>query len=199
MSRGNHETKNLNKLYGFEGEVKHKYDIKVYELFNDMFCNMPLSHCINKKVFVTHGGLFAKDGVKLDDIRKVNRNKEPGDEGIMCECLWSDPCDMNGRHPSKRGVGVMFGPDVTERFLTDNDLKLVVRSHEVKPTGYEYQKGGKCITIFSAPNYCDQMGNKGAFIRFKGKTMEPEITSFEKVDHPKIPPMAYASGFGGLF
>lgn len=43
------------------------------------------------------------------------------------------------------------------------------------------------------------MGNKGAFIRFKGKTMEPEITSFEKVEHPKIPPMAYASGFGGLF
>ena len=78
-------------------------------------------------------------------------------------------------------------------------IELVVRSHEVKPTGYEYQKGGKCITIFSAPNYCDQMGNKGAFIRFKGKTMEPEITSFEKVDHPKIPPMAYASGFGGLF
>ena len=34
MSRGNHETKNLNKLYGFEGEVKHKYDIKVYDLFN---------------------------------------------------------------------------------------------------------------------------------------------------------------------
>ena len=47
MSRGNHETKNLNKLYGFEGEVKHKYDIKVYDLFNEMFCHMPLSHCIN--------------------------------------------------------------------------------------------------------------------------------------------------------
>mmetsp|Transcript_8651 Transcript_8651/g.13417 ORF Transcript_8651/g.13417 Transcript_8651/m.13417 type:complete len:211 (+) Transcript_8651:659-1291(+) len=37
MSRGNHETKNLNKLYGFEGEVKHKYDQKTYELFNDLF------------------------------------------------------------------------------------------------------------------------------------------------------------------
>ena len=43
------------------------------------------------------------------------------------------------------------------------------------------------------------MGNKGAYVRFKGKDMEPKITSFEKVDHPKIPPMAYASGFGGLF
>ena len=48
MSRGNHETKNLNKLYGFEGEVKAKYDIKVYDLFSELFCQMPLSHCINK-------------------------------------------------------------------------------------------------------------------------------------------------------
>lgn len=37
MSRGNHETKNLNKLYGFEGEVKAKYDLKVYDLFNELF------------------------------------------------------------------------------------------------------------------------------------------------------------------
>ena len=122
MSRGNHETKNLNKLYGFEGEVKAKYDMKVYDLFSETFCQMPLSHCINKQVFITHGGLFAKNGVTLDEIRKTNRTKEPGDEGIMCECLWSDPCDMNGRHPSKRGVGVMFGPDVTENFLTTNNL-----------------------------------------------------------------------------
>ena len=43
-------------------------------------------------------------------------------EGIMVEALWSDPCDLNGRHPSKRGVGVMFGPDVAERFLADNGL-----------------------------------------------------------------------------
>jgi len=34
-------------------------------------------------------------------------------------------------------------------------LELVVRSHEVKPLGYEYQKGGKCLTVFSAPNYMD--------------------------------------------
>jgi hypothetical protein len=72
-------------------------------------------------------------------------------------------------------------------------LELVVRSHEVKQEGYEYQKGGKVLTVFSAPNYCDQMGNKGAFVRFNGRDLEPKITSFEKVEHPKIPPMAYAS------
>jgi len=105
----------------------------------------------------------------------------------MCDCLWADPSDINGRHPSKRGISAMFGPDVTERFLEDNDLskyffflslsifgiELVVRAHEVKPLGFEYQKGGKCLTVFSAPNYCDAMGNKGAFVRFKGKDMEP--------------------------
>jgi serine/threonine-protein phosphatase 5 len=47
MSRGNHESKNLNKLYGFESEVKHKYDIKTYDLFSEMFCQLPIAHCIN--------------------------------------------------------------------------------------------------------------------------------------------------------
>lgn len=34
MSRGNHEAKQLNKMYGFEGEVKKKYDVKTYDLFS---------------------------------------------------------------------------------------------------------------------------------------------------------------------
>ena len=104
---------------------------------------------------MTHGGLFSKDDVTLDDIRKTPRVKEPGDEGIMVDCLWADPTDFPGRHPSKRGISTMFGPDITQKFLDKNNLELVVRSHEVKHEGYEYQKGGKCLTIFSAPNYCD--------------------------------------------
>lgn len=42
------------------------------------------------------------------------------------------------------------------------------------------------------------MGNKGAFIRMNGKDLDPKITSFDAVEHPKIPPMAYSSGFGSL-
>ena len=91
MSRGNHEAKALNRIYGFEGEVKKKYDGKMYDLFSNMFCYLPLAHCINRKALVLHGGLFIKDGVKLEDIQKENRKREPPEEGIMCECLWSDP------------------------------------------------------------------------------------------------------------
>ena len=39
---------------------------------------------------------------------------------------------MYGRSPSKRGVGCQFGPDVTRRFLENNKLDYIIRSHEVK-------------------------------------------------------------------
>jgi serine/threonine-protein phosphatase 5 len=39
-----------------------------------------------KRYFVVHGGLFSKDEVTLEDIRKIPRfGKQPGQEGLMCE------------------------------------------------------------------------------------------------------------------
>lgn len=41
-----------------------------------------------KRFFVVHGGLFSKDGVTLDEIRKIERvNRQPGQEGLMCKCM----------------------------------------------------------------------------------------------------------------
>ncbi|KAG6419428.1 hypothetical protein SASPL_121650 [Salvia splendens] len=157
LSRGNHESKGMNKIYGFEGEVRSKLNDTFVELFAEVFCCLPLAHVINNKVFVVHGGLFSVDGVKLSDIRAIDRFCEPPEEGLMCELLWSDPQPQLGRGPSKRGVGLSFGGDVTKRFLEDNNLDLVVRSHEVKDEGYEIEHDGKLITVFSAPNYCDQV------------------------------------------
>ena len=69
----------------------------------------------------------------------------------------------------------------------------------MKHEGYEETHGGKVITIFSAPNYCDQMGNKGAFIKLKGSELKAKFTQFEAAPHPNIRPMAYAKTYGGLF
>lgn len=200
MSRGNHESENMNKMYGFEGEVKAKYSSLMVDLFTEVYNWLPLCHLLDNKVLVMHGGLFAKDDVTLDQIRKTERNRQPPDEGIMCELLWSDPQPMPGRSPSKRGVGCQFGPDVTHKFLQRNNLKYVVRSHEVKNMGYEVAHDGKCITIFSAPNYCDTMGNMGAFITLiGGSDLEPKYTTYEAVEHPNVKPMAYANSLLSLF
>ncbi|XP_038901673.1 serine/threonine-protein phosphatase 5-like [Benincasa hispida] len=195
LSRGNHESKSMNKMYGFEGEVKTKLNGTFVELFAEVFCCLPLAYVLNEKVFVVHGGLFSVDGVKLSDIRRIDRFREPPEEGLMSELLWSDPQPYPGRGPSKRGVGLSFGADVTKRFLQDNNLDLLVRSHEVKDEGYEIEHDGKLITVFSAPNYCDQMRNKGAFIRFEGPNMKPNIVTFSAVPHPDVKPMAYANFF----
>ncbi|XP_027061680.2 serine/threonine-protein phosphatase 5 isoform X4 [Coffea arabica] len=199
LARGNHESKSMNKIYGFEGEVRSKLSEIFVELFAEVFCCLPLAHVINNKIFVVHGGLFSVDGVKLSEISAIDRFREPPEEGLMCELLWSDPQPQLGRGPSKRGVGLSFGADVTKKFLKENNLDLVVRSHEVKDEGYEIEHDGKLITVFSAPNYCDQMGNKGAFIRFEAPSLKPNIVTFSAVPHPDVKPMAYANNFFRMF
>ncbi|XP_052744035.1 serine/threonine-protein phosphatase 5 [Bicyclus anynana] len=195
MSRGNHETLDMNRMYGFRGEVTSKYTSKMADLFTEVYNWLPLAHCINNRVLVMHGGLFSSDDVTLDDIRAVDRNKQPPEDGIMCELLWSDPQFMAGRAPSKRGVGCQFGPDVTANFLQKNGLDYIIRSHEVKNEGYEIAHDGKCITVFSAPNYCDTMGNLGAFITMNGKDLKPNFRCYGAVTHPDVKPMAYANSF----
>lgn len=133
-----------------------------------------------RRFFVCHGGPpVSKDGVTLDEIAKIERfGRQPGQEGIMCEVcflfriclhgivahflqmLWTDPQVQVGRGPSKRGVGLGFGPDVTRRWCELNNVTAVIRSHEVRADGYAVEHDGLCITVFSCPNYCDSTGNK---------------------------------------
>nr|CAD1842223.1 unnamed protein product [Ananas comosus var. bracteatus] len=206
LSRGNHESKSMNKIYGFEGEVKSKLSEIFVELFAEVFCCLPLAHVINEKIFVVHGGLFSVDGVKLSEIRAIDRFCEPPEEDlasclrlVLCARYFGVTSTSTWKRSKQAGCGLSFGADVTKRFLQENNLELVVRSHEVKDEGYEIEHDGKLITVFSAPNYCDQMGNKGAFIRFTAPELKPDIVSFSAVPHPDVKPMAYASNFLRLF
>lgn len=82
------------------------------------------------------------------------------------QMLWTDPQAQVGRGPSKRGVGLGFGPDVTRRWCEVNNITAVIRSHEVRADGYAIEHDGLCITVFSCPNYCDSTGNKVCFFPF---------------------------------
>lgn len=148
LNRGNHETDDMNRVYGFEGECKAKYNEKTFRLFSESFSALPLATLIGKKYLVLHGGLFSDDKTTLDDIRKLDRHvqRQPGQQGLMMEMLWTDPQTEPGRGPSKRGVGLQFGPDVTKRFCENNGLEAVIRSHEVRMEGYEVEHDGRCIT-----------------------------------------------------
>ncbi|KAJ5628657.1 Serine/threonine-protein phosphatase [Penicillium lividum] len=193
LNRGNHETDDMNKVYGFEGECKAKYNERVFKVFSESFSALPLATLIGGKYLVLHGGLFSDDKITLNDIRKLNRHnqRQPGQQGLMMEMLWTDPQTQPGRGPSKRGVGMQFGPDVTKRFCENNGLDAIIRSHEVRMGGYEVEHDGRCITVFSAPRYCDSTENKGAYINI-GPELKLSYEVFEAVPHPDIKPMAYA-------
>ena len=185
MNRGNHEDISVNNRYGFQIEVIYdKYDAEVYDYFSEFFRFLPLGHILNNKIIVLHGGLFSKEGVTIDELKKLERGIDIPTSGLMTELLWSDPKEGNGWEPSERGAGVYFGEDVTEKFLNNNNLTLLIRSHEVKMEGYEIQHGGKTITLFSAPNYYDMTGNKGAIIRIIGEEMELHFIQYDAVPHP---------------
>ncbi|KAK8136881.1 serine threonine-protein phosphatase 5 [Apiospora sp. TS-2023a] len=214
LNRGNHETDDMNRVYGFEGECKAKYNERTFKLFSESFSALPLATLVGEKYLVLHGGLFSDDNVTLDDIRKLDRHaqRQPGQAGLMMEMLWTDPQTSPGRGPSKRGVGMQFGPDVTKRFCDKNGLEAIIRSHEVRMDGYEEEHNGKCITgefpfvrpyvsepgrltlasVFSAPKYCDQTENRGAYINI-GPDYKLNFNQFDAVPHPNIKPMAYAN------
>lgn len=81
-------------MYGFTGEVLAKYNSTMADMFTQVYNWLPLCHCLNKRVLCMHGGLFSNDNVKLDDIRKIERNRQPPEEGTFCELLWSDPQNL---------------------------------------------------------------------------------------------------------
>lgn len=126
-----------------------------------------------RRVFVTHGGLMQRPGIRLEHVASVKRKREipyglPGFEDKLFEDLmWSDPRVMEGHCPSDRGAGVFFGPDVTERFCALNGVSLVVRSHECVPEGFLFMHRDHLLTVFSASRYCGRGTNRGAFVVFE--------------------------------
>jgi serine/threonine-protein phosphatase 5 len=84
----------MNYMYGFQGEIKHKYDDTVMKMFTALFRTLPLAAVLHDKVFVVHGGISVKDEgrVLLRDIECIDRFKEPPGAGLMSDLLWAGEC-----------------------------------------------------------------------------------------------------------
>jgi diadenosine tetraphosphatase ApaH/serine/threonine PP2A family protein phosphatase len=139
---------------------------------------------------VVHGGLPRNGEVTYEEIDAIHRFRQipmpelaqPEEDEIFQDLMWSDPMENIGWVESDRGVGAMFGPDVTKAFLKTNGLELVIRSHEECNKGHEIHHNGKLMTIFSASNYDGPNSNMGATVTLMGDSAEYSIWTYSVVE-----------------
>ncbi|KAG5272771.1 hypothetical protein AALO_G00169110 [Alosa alosa] len=183
------------EYFTFKQECKIKYSERVYDACMDAFDCLPLAALLNQQFLCVHGGL-SPEITCLDDIRKLDRFKEPPAFGPMCDLLWSDPGEDYGSektaehfcHNSVRGCSYFYSYPAVCDFLMNNNLLSIIRAHEAQDAGYRmYRKSQttgfpSLITIFSAPNYLDVYNNKAAVLKYENNVMN--IRQFNCSPHP---------------
>lgn len=162
MLRGNHESANVTKMYGFYDECKRRLNSKVWKMFVDVFNTLPLAAVIQDKIFCVHGGISPD----LHDMKQIERVARPTDipeNGLVTDLLWSDPDpQVSDWSENDRGVSYTFSKRNVLDFCAKFKFDLVIRGHMVVEDGYEFFAKKKLVTVFSAPNYCGEFQNWGA-------------------------------------
>ncbi|KAH9281722.1 Serine/threonine-protein phosphatase 2B catalytic subunit 2 [Echinococcus granulosus] len=195
LLRGNHECRHLTEYFTFKQECRIKYNNEVYNACMNAFDCLPLAALMNQQFLCVHGGL-SPEIQTLDDIRRIDRFKEPPAYGSMCDLLWSDPLEDFGNeqntdnfsHNSVRGCSYFFSYSACCDFLQTNNLLSIIRAHEAQDAGYRMYRKNQAtgfpslITIFSAPNYLDVYNNKAAILKYENNVMN--IRQFNCSSHP---------------
>ncbi|KAF8804628.1 serine/threonine-protein phosphatase 2B catalytic subunit A1 [Phlegmacium glaucopus] len=195
LLRGNHECRHLTDYFTFKLECKHKYSERVYDACMESFCALPLAAIMNKQFLCIHGGLSPELNT-LDDLRNIDRFREPPTHGLMCDILWADPVEDFGTekitdsfvHNHVRGCSYFFTYQAACQFLERNNLLSIIRAHEAQDAGYRMYRKTKTtgfpsvMTIFSAPNYLDVYNNKAAVLKYESNVMN--IRQFNCTPHP---------------
>lgn len=164
LLRGNHESSSINRIYGFFDECKRRFSVKVWKLFTDTFNCMPVAALVEDRILCMHGGL-SPELQSLDQIRFILRPTDVPDSGLICDLLWSDPSEfIEGWDENDRGVSCTFGEDIVEAAMNTFDIDLICRAHQVVQEGYKFFAARQLVTVFSAPNYCGEFDNAGAFL-----------------------------------
>ncbi|KAL7610124.1 hypothetical protein Lser_V15G09939 [Lactuca serriola] len=169
LLRGNHECASINRIYGFYDECKRRINVRVWKMFSECFKCLPVAAVVEEKILCMHGGL-SPELKKLDQIRGIPRPIDVPEQGLLCDLLWADPDkDVKGWGPNERGVSYTFGADKLTEFLHKHDFDLVCRAHQVVEDGYEFFADRQLVTLFSAPNYCNEFDNDGAMMNVDEK------------------------------
>jgi serine/threonine-protein phosphatase PP1 catalytic subunit len=170
LLKGNHETLDMNKYYGFHQEFTERFQNEAnFDEILDLYNALPYVARINKQIICVHGGipedidfLNKLNGLKTKDLYKHWKNLSEQ----LLQITWNDPKEnIEGFIESFRGPGIkFFGEDVFEEFMEKNNLKYLIRSHEMFQEGYRWFFKYRLLSIFSSENYGGYSRNPGSYV-----------------------------------
>ncbi|WP_318786051.1 metallophosphoesterase family protein [Methanimicrococcus hacksteinii] len=142
LLRGNHETRGLSAWFEFSDDLIHHPEL--FDTANTVFDRLPIAAVLNDSIFCVHGNIAGISDEKLKDISK--KNPKP--------YIWNDPGPEDGIALSGRGSGVYrVGPDLTQKFLKQNNLQLVIRGHTSHTEGTKCWHGSRLVSLYSTFPY----------------------------------------------
>lgn len=185
LLRGHHEDPQINVHYGLAQECRTRIDEdpseanSVFSCLNKMFEYMPLCAIIEDKIICMHGGI-SQNLRTIEDLEviskpiTINHMPQTPEQQALMDLLWADPCENEREsgfkpHTARSIFGNIFkfGVDRVQKFLSDNKLGCLVRSHECVMEGYERNIPAEMITLFTATDYCGKYKNAGAILLVK--------------------------------
>ena len=160
-----------------------------------------------ERLFCCHGGispqLTFEGGPTIEELKSYEYKLSESHE-LVVDITWSDPStdiDYDFTLNDDRLRGCLFGPEALKKFCTRNEIDYVIRGHQHKGdstwNGYDFPFGkghcvlprihlddcndieqtGQIVTVFSAPNYMNIIGNSGAVMKIKGGVHSFELLS----------------------
>ena len=182
LLKGNHETLEMNKAYGFFQEFEYRYNNQIkFDEVLAVYNVLPFCALVNKGILCLHGGipediaiLRKLRGLKPRDIVSVFKTIAKS----LVQIMWNDPkSDLKGFSESFRGPGIKsFGEDVFNDFMKEYSLKYLIRAHEVFPEGYRWFFNERLLSIFSSANYLGKFSpNPASYAVIKNNLVKPKL------------------------
>jgi len=181
----------MSSTFGFQAELESKYpqgegSWLLRACVTEVFPHMPICAVLSdrnkqRSVAILHGGVPVglpgqRGSVVINTdiegiIRQVPTCVVKGNtygEHCFYGMMWADP--QVGAVTGKPGRGTPFSESATLDFCNANKVSQLVRSHQppddlgVNGEGFCSVHNNRCLTVFSASNYCGSIGNKGAVL-----------------------------------
>lgn len=166
MIRGNHEFPSREGPGYFRTDLQDLgYTPDVYDAFVHLFEEIPIAALLTKDILCVHGGIGP--GSTLESLKMLKYPLcEKKNDNIM-DFLWSDPTELSEDFDiSPRGKGWLFGRNACSKFLSENNLKRIIRGHSFIETGFKSYFHGSLLTIYSTSRSIKQP-NIGATLYLK--------------------------------